>query len=183
MAVILVSAMTFARPLPAFAQGYHRVDKISSSVKSDPRLRSLTGAVDYFYRFLQDKDFGGLYDFLPVAYTAGVSRDEFVNGGGAHDISRFAFPGLGEITAYEIKNVTFVDDARASVQIVLSVFDVLDGVKDRIQDSLWVKEYGVWTCPELYRRMLDRSKQPDAFEQEMKKEIMKDEVYDFIRSD
>jgi len=193
LAVILVLAIGLALPIPATAKSYRRVDKISSSVKSDPRSRSLTKSVDSFYRLLQDKDRGGLYDFLPVVYTVGVSRDEFVCGAGAQAISGAVFPELPEITGYEIKNVAFVGDERARVEVVLSVFDMLDGVKTQSQECLWIKEHKVWGCPEWYRRLLNRFKQPvgkadngadrGTFEQEMKKEILKDEVYDFIRSD
>jgi hypothetical protein len=183
IAVILAFAMTGWQPAAAVAKSYQRVDKISSIVKSNQGSNSLSQSVDSFFRLLRDKDFAGLYDFLPVEYTSGVSKDDFVYEAQGQTVSGTVFPAFPGIVDHEIKSTSFLGDGRARVRIVLSVFDMLDGVTDRVDDLIWVKEYGVWTCPEWYDKILSKSKQQDSFKEELKKEIMKDEVYDFIRSD
>jgi hypothetical protein len=183
IAVILAFAMTGGQPAAAVAKSYHRVDKISSIVKNDQELNRLTKTVDSFLCLLEDKDFAGLYDFLPVEYTSGVSKDDFVHEAGGRAVLGTVFPVFPGIVDHEIKSTVFLGDGRARVRVALSVFDMLDGVKDQVNDLIWVKEYGVWTCPEWYEKILSKSSHQDSFKEELKKEIMKDEVYDFIRSD
>ena len=187
ISAVLISIDILACPLDCAAQGYRRVEKKSAGAENSKKSRDIFRTVNSFYGFLKEKNAGGLYDSFPAAYTSGVLRDDFVRDSVKHAVFDQVAGDDQVIERCEIRDVALIGKDRACVTVVLNVFDMLAGSEIRTQESFWVEENGVWACPELYRKIIGRSKrQADAagsFEQELKKEIIKDEVYDFIRSD
>lgn len=184
--VIFFSLIIFRAQSFCQTKGYKKVDKISLIKKEivDPELENIT---EIFFSALKNKDFGKVYELIPVKYKEGVSKEVFINAFDSTTVENLISSPWIEISDFSIKQIEYIDDKNANVEMLISYKDMFSGVKEQPEIWLWNKQNGVWLSIKLYSSLMDKArwfvaKQGQLSSQEIKKDIVKQAIMDEVHT-
>jgi len=173
-----------ALPAAGLAAGYKAVEKEVFSAADQQRREEVRLAATRFYGLLKDRQFGLLYDEMPQECRSPVSRQEFIDAFDPAAPARALMLSGQDLLEFEISAIRLAGPAEAEVSAQTEIVDSLARSRRLEQRSLWVSRDAGWVCPECCAQLVRqvRESRSDALAG-MEKEILRDEIYDFIRDD